>query len=110
VRGVSGRMAADLQASGFAGALDCSSESAELRAETPRGSGLAPALAGLGAENAAMAKLLRVIATVLAIVAGPVLASLIERHLPPPAQYASRLHLRGSIAFNSDLRLRGSIR
>ena len=57
-----------------------------------------------------MAKLPRVIATVLAIVAGPVLASLTEGHLPPPAQYASRLHLRGSIALNGDWRLRGSIR
>jgi hypothetical protein len=57
-----------------------------------------------------MAKLLCVIGTVLAIVAGPVLASLTESYLPPPAQYASRFRLRGSIAFNSDLRLRGSIR
>ncbi len=57
-----------------------------------------------------MAKLLHVMGTMLAIVACPVLASVIESHLPPPAHYASRLHLRGSMAFNSDLRLRGSIR
>ena len=110
MRGVSRRIAADLKAGGFAGALDCSSESAELRAETARGSGFDPGLAGPGAGKAAIAKLPRVIATVLAIVAGPVLASLTEGYLPPPAGYASRLHLRGSIAFNSDLRLRGSIR
>jgi hypothetical protein len=110
VRGVSSRVAADLQASGFAGAPDCSSESAELRAETARELGIRSRLAGPRAGKAAVAKFLRVIGTVLAIVAGPVLASLIESRLPPPAQYASRLHLRGSIAFNSELRLRGSIR
>ena len=57
-----------------------------------------------------MAKLVRVAGTLLAIVAGPVLASLFDSRLSPPAQYARGLHLRGSIVFASDFRLRGSIR
>ena len=68
-----------------------------------------------------MAKLVRVIVTALAMVAGPVAASLVESPPSPRAQYSvlrlrgsiapsSDFQLRGSIAFNSDLRLRGSIR
>ena len=110
VRGVSRRIAADPGAGGFAGAPDCSAESAELRAETARRAGFDPGLAGPGVGKAVIARLPRVIATVLAIVAGPVLASLTESRFPPPTQYASRFHLRGSIAFIGDLRLRGSIR
>ena len=107
--GMSSRIAADLQARGFAGALDCSSVG-EVQAETARELGTRSRIGRAGARKSALAKLLRVIATVLAIVAGPVLASLTESHLPPPAKYARPLHLRGSIAFNGDLRLRGSIR
>ncbi len=110
MRGVSSRVAADLQANGLAGALDCSSEAAQLRAETARALGIRSRLAGPGAGKAAVAKFLHVIGTVLAIVAGPGLASLTETHLAGPAQYASRLDLRGSMTVNSDLGLRGSIR
>ncbi len=56
-----------------------------------------------------MAKLVRVIVTALAIIAGPVLASLVENPLPRPAEDVSGLQLRGSIAFVGDLQLRGSV-
>ena len=57
-----------------------------------------------------MAKLVRVIITALPIIAGPVLASLVENRLPPHAQHNRGFQLRGSIAFNSVFQLRGSIR
>jgi len=57
-----------------------------------------------------MAKLVRVVVTALAIVGAPLLASLVENPLPPHAHGISGLRLRGSIAFNDDFRLRGSIR
>jgi hypothetical protein len=57
-----------------------------------------------------MAKLVRVVVTALAVVGAPLVASLVENPLPPRAHDISGLRLRGSIAFNSDFRLRGSIR
>ena len=57
-----------------------------------------------------MAKLVPVIVTALAIIAGPVLASLVENPSSLSAQYNGGLQLRGSIAFNSDFQLRGSVR
>jgi hypothetical protein len=57
-----------------------------------------------------MAELVRVMITALAIIAGPVLASLVENRLPPHAQYDTGFQLRGSIAFSSVFQLRGSIR
>ncbi len=57
-----------------------------------------------------MADLVRIIIAALAIIAGPLLASLIESRLPAQARYNSEFHLRGSIVFSSDFRLRGSIR
>src|SRR5262249_61492807 len=67
-------------------------------------------LAGPGPGKAAIARLVRVIVTALAIVAGPGLASLVESPLAPKAPYLRGFQLRGSIAFNSDLGLCGSIR
>jgi hypothetical protein len=57
-----------------------------------------------------MAKLVRVTITALAIIAGPVLASLVENASSPHAPYNGGFRLRGSIAFNSDFQLRGSVR
>jgi len=57
-----------------------------------------------------MAKLVGVVVTALAIAGAPLIASLIENPLPPRALDISALRLRGSIAFNSDLGLWGSIR
>ncbi len=57
-----------------------------------------------------MARLVPLIITALAIIAGPAVASLVENRMPPHARYDSGFQLRGSIAFNSDFRLRGSIR
>jgi hypothetical protein len=57
-----------------------------------------------------VAKLVPAMVTALAILAGPVLASLIEPPLPRHAQDDGGFHLRGSIAFDSDFQLRGSIR
>jgi hypothetical protein len=65
---------------------------------------------GFEAGKAAMDKLVRVTMTALAIIAGPVLASLVENPVPPHAQYNSGFQLRGSIAFNGDFQLRGSVR
>jgi hypothetical protein len=110
VQDVSSSVAADLQSSGFAAVRDSSSESAQLRAKTAREVGIRSRLVGPAAGKAAMAKLVPVVVTALAIFAGPVVASLVESRLPPPAQYNSGFQLRGSIAFMSDLRLRGSIR
>ena len=62
------------------------------------------------AGKAATAELVRVVVTALAIVAGPVLASLVESPLPSHERYNSGLHLRGSLAFDSEFKLRGSIR
>ncbi len=110
MRAVSSGVVADLQSSGFSGVPDCPSESAGLRANLLESSGSNPDWSGRGRGKAAMAKLVPVISTVLAIIAGPILASLIENLLPPHAQYNSGFQLRGSIAFNSDFQLRGSIK
>ena len=105
----SSRVAADLKPGSFAGALDCPSRSAGLRAESVRELGIRSRLAGPGAGKAAMGKVVRVIVSALAIVAGPGLASLVESPRSPHAQYDRDFQLRGSIALNSDLRLRGSV-
>jgi hypothetical protein len=110
VRGVSSRVAAYPQSSGFSGVLDCPPELAGLRARTTREFGIRSRLAGPWAGETAMAKLVRAIVTALAIIAGPVLASLVGPPLPTRAQYNSNFQLRGSIAFNSDFQLRGSVR
>ncbi|HUI98001.1 MAG TPA: hypothetical protein VLX44_19740 [Xanthobacteraceae bacterium] len=54
-----------------------------------------------------MAKLVRVVLTVLAIIAGPALVSLVEGRLPTPHD-AGGLHLRGSLDEVSEFQLRGS--
>ena len=74
----------------------------------PAGTTAALLLARAG--KAVMAKLLSVIGTALAIMAGPVVASLLEHQLLPHAQYYGSFQLRGSVALNGDFRLRGSIR
>ena len=66
--------------------------------------------AGAWAGKAATAELVRVIITALAIVAGPLLASLVESRLPSHERYNRGLPLRGSLAFDSEFQLRGSIR
>jgi len=88
VRGVSSRVAADPHPDSFSGARS----------------------AGPWAAKSAAAKLARVLVTTLAIIAGPLLASLAEGRRPLGTQHARGLQLRGSIAFNSDFQLRGSIR
>ena len=103
MRGVSSGVAADLRSAGFA-------ELAGRRAGTARDVGIRSGLIRPRARKAAVAKLISVITTALAIAAGPGLASLLENPLPARAPYNSGFQLRGSIAFNSDLRLRGSIR
>jgi hypothetical protein len=110
VRDVPSRVAADPQSSGFSGVLDCSPELAGLRVGTARDLGIRSRLAGPRAGKAAMAKLVPVTITALAIIAGPVLASLVENPSSPHAQYNRGFQLRGSIALNSDFQLRGSIR
>ncbi len=102
MRGVSSRVAADLQPSGL---RECRT-ARQNSAARDLGIGFRPAEPRAG--KAAMAKLVRVIATMLAIVAGPGLAGLVEGRLTSPAQYG--LHLRGSIAFDGDFVLRGSIK
>lgn len=110
MRDMSSRVAADLRPRSFSGVLDCPSELAGRRAGTAQEFGIRSRLAGPWAGKAATAKLVRVIVTALAIIAGPVLASLVENRLAPHAQYNSGFQLRGSIAFNSDFQLRGSVR
>jgi hypothetical protein len=105
VGGVSSEVAADLQSDGF-------SKLEGRRAGTDRdldtGSGLGRPCDG----KSHRATILSVIGTVLAITAGPVLASLLERPSLSHALYNSSVQLRGPITFNaySDFQLRGSIR
>lgn len=108
MRGVSSGVAADLQSGGFAELAG--------RAATARDLGNRFRLDGPWSGKVPMAKLLSVISTVLAITAGPVLASLLEHPPLSHAQHDNSFQLRGSIAFNAfyddlgDLKLRGSIR
>ena len=97
MRGVSSRVAADPQSYGFSGVI------ARELGGRPRSTGPWPG-------TAAMAGFVRVTVTALAIIAVPALESLVEDRLSPPAPYDSGFRLRGSIAFNGDFQLRGSVR